>query len=301
MKLVNALSALALAASGAFAALPSTMLFQGNMTVGGQAPTEPTTLVVALYDASSAGNKVWEESFANVLFVNGSFAVQLGSSKALPTFDKPLFVQLTAGGKAAASRVPLTTAPYAQRAAMADAVTNLRNVGDTTFLDAGVLGLGNDALILATNGSTTEYRRAGIQPKTTATDASILLSARETGSSWARFGEVSVGDTVRIGAQVGSVGGGSSSEVAVNPWSVHVSTDTLKLTKEASVVQAPTFRLTPGAYFGGPSANIPTCDATTAGTIIYNAGYQGSATSFQGCVYLGAGIGTRYAWVNLNN
>jgi hypothetical protein len=301
MKLLNALPALALAASGAFAALPSTMLFQGNMTVGGQAPTEPTTLVVALYDASTAGNKVWEESFANVVFANGSFAVQLGSSKALPTFDKPLFVQLTAGGKAAASRVPLTTAPYAQRAAMADAVTNVRNVGDTTFLDAGVLGLGNDALILATNGSGTEYRRAGIQPKTTATDAQILLTSREATASSARYGEVIVGDTVRIAAAVGSVGGGSGSEVSVNPWSVHVSTDTLKLTKEVSVVQAPTFRLTPGAYGEGPNATIPTCDNTTIGTILYAPGYQGSAGRFVGCVYLGAGIGNRYAWATLNN
>jgi hypothetical protein len=41
--------------------------------------------------------------------------------------------------------------------------------------------------------------------------------------------------------------------------------------------------------------------ATTAGTIIYNSGYQASATSFQGCVYLGPGVGNRYAWVNLNN
>lgn len=301
MKLLNTLSAFALAASGAFAALPSTMLFQGNMSVGGQSPTDPTTLVVSLYDASTLGNKVWEESFANVLFVNGSFAVQLGSSKALPTFDKPLFVQLTAGGKAAASRVPLTTAPYAQHAAMADAVTNVRNVGDTTFLDAGVIGLGADGQILTTNGSGSEYRRAAILPKTTTTDAQILLSIREATASSARFSEVNIADTVRISATTGSVGGGSGSEVAVNPWSVRVSTDTLKLTKEASVVQAPTFRLTPGAYSDGQFSNIPVCDAATTGTIIYNSGAGGSATSFQGCVYLGPGVGTRYEWVRLNN
>jgi hypothetical protein len=301
MKLVNVLSAFALAASGAFAALPSTMLFQGNMSVGGQAPTDPTTLVVSLYDASTLGNKVWEESFANVLFVNGSFAVQLGSSKALPTFDKPLFVQLTAGGKAAASRVPLTSAPYAQHAAIADAVTNVRNAGDTTFLDAGVIGLGADGQILTANGSGSEYRRAAILPKTTATDAQILLSIREATASSARYSEVNVADTVRISSTTGSTGGGSGSVVAVNPWSVQVSTDTLKLTKEGSVAQAPVFRLTPNAYYGGPSANIPVCDINTAGTIIYNSGYQASATSFQGCVYLGAGVGNRYAWVNLNN
>ncbi len=301
MKLIPSLSVLALAASCALAALPSTMLFQGNMTVGGQAPTEPTTLVVSLYDASTAGTKVWEESFSNVVFANGTFAVQLGSSKTLPDFDRPLFVQLTAGGKAAASRVPLTTAPYAQHAAVADAVANVRNVGDTTFLDAGVIGLGADAKILANDGNATEYRRATILPKTTATDAQILLSTREATASSARYGEVVVGDTVQISAARGSTGGGSGSVVAVNPWSVRVSTDTLKLTKEASVVQAPTFRLTPSAYSDGQFSNIPACDISTAGTIIYNSGYGGSATHFQGCVYLGPGTGTRYAWVTLNN
>lgn len=302
MKLVNSLAVLALVASGALAAMPSTMLFQGNMTVGGQSPADPTTLVVSLYDAATTGTKVWEESFANVMFTNGSFAVLLGSTKALPTFDKPLFVQLTAGGKVAASRVPLTTAPYAQHAAMADAVTNVRNVGDTTYLDANVLGLGFDGTILATNGSgSSAYRRATIQPKATTTDAQIQMAASIRTTSSARVGSVVVGDTVQIYSTFGSLGGGSSSEIAVNPWSVHVDTDTLLLTKEASVVKAPTFRLTPSAYYDGPSANLPVCDITTAGTIIYNSGYAASAARFQGCIYLGAGAGTRYAWVTLNN
>lgn len=117
----STLAALVLAlANTAMSATPSTMLFQGNMSVDGKASSSPATLVVAFYDASTAGTKVWEESFADVKFSNGYFAVQLGSSKALPTFDKPLFVQLTAAGKDAATRTPLTTAPYAQRSAVAD-------------------------------------------------------------------------------------------------------------------------------------------------------------------------------------
>lgn len=300
MKFLNTLSALAIAASSPMAALPPTMLFQGNMTVGGQTPVEPTTLVVSLYDAATSGTKVWEESFPNVTLVNGSFAVQLGSTKALPSFDKPLFVLLTAGGKAATSRVPLTTAPYAQHAAMADAVTNIRNVGDTTYMDANVLDLGFDGKILAFNGSGSDsYRRATIQPKATTTDARIVLESNIATATSARQGSVVIGDTVQIYSTRGSTGGGNSSEILVKPSSITVNSDTLKLTRDGSVVQAPAIRLTPSAFYGGPNANIPTCDATTVGTIIYNAGYQASATSFQGCIYLGSG--SSYAWVKLNN
>jgi len=137
----SAILALAIATSGLQAANPSTMLFQGNMTVDGKASTEATTLSVALYDNATSGTKVWEESFTDVKFTNGYFAVQLGSSKALPTFDKPLFVQLTAGGKAAASRIPLTTAPYAQRALVADSATKADVARTAKGIDTTVISL----------------------------------------------------------------------------------------------------------------------------------------------------------------
>ncbi|MEK7391678.1 MAG: hypothetical protein AAB214_03850 [Fibrobacterota bacterium] len=141
----SALLTLALAASGLQAATPSTMLFQGNMTVDGKASSETTPLIVALYDNATAGAKVWEESFSDAKFTNGYFAVMLGSSKALPTFDKPLFVQLTAGGKSAATRIPLTTAPYSQRASVADSATKADVARTAKGVDTSIVSLNQNA------------------------------------------------------------------------------------------------------------------------------------------------------------
>lgn len=298
MNFRNIVAALAIASSGAFAALPSTMLFQGSITVDGAAQTGSTTLVVALYDASTAGTKVWEESFANVTLVNGAFAVQLGGTKALPAFDKPLYVQLAAGGKAAATRAPLTLAPYA---AMAGAIPNVRSSADTTYVDASTVNLGAEGMIVAHDGSATAYRSSFVDAKTSATGATLHLGAKKRTSTSSADGGVLLTDSLTtVYASRGSIGGGTGTSIDLDPMSIKVRADSLVLTETASVLAAPTFRLVPGSYVNGPDSNIPTCDATTQGTIIYNPGYAGSSTSFQGCVYLGAGS-AGYAWKVLNN
>jgi len=117
----KSLLAMAFAASCALAALPSTMLFQGNMALGGVAVDGVKTVSVALYDAASGGNLVWSEDYSNVSFSKGYFAVQLGSGgTALPQFNVPLFIALSVEGEAASSRIPLTLAPYAQQAQYAE-------------------------------------------------------------------------------------------------------------------------------------------------------------------------------------
>lgn len=299
MNIRSILAAIAMASVGSFAALPSTMLFQGNMTVDGTAKSGTTTLVVALYDAATSGTKVWEESFANVTLVNGGFAVLLGGSKALPTFDKPLFVQLTAGGKAAATRAPLTLAPYA---AMAGAIPNVRSSADTTFFDGSTLDLGQTKRIVSRSELGTRTKRALINVTTSGSGSTLELEASKTTSNSAASGGILLTDSLTtIYTQSGNQGGGSSSSIELDAQNIRVRVDTLKLTMKASVVATPTLRLVPGSYGDGPNSTIPVCDAKSAGTIIYNDGYSASATRFQGCVYLGAGVGTRYEWKALNN
>lgn len=304
MNIRNAFAALALASIGAFAALPTTMLFQGNLAVDGTAKTGTTKLVVALYDAPASGTKVWEETFTGVALVNGSFAVQLGASKALPAFAKPLYVQLTADGKVAATRVPLTLAPYA---AMAGAIPNVRSSGDTTYLDASTVKLGPANRIVSSTEAGASSKLASIDVTTAEENSELELRAEKKTSTYTGQGRVRMTDSlVVLGVMrnIESAKTGLGSNIHINLQTIEASTDTLKLTRAGSVLAAPMVaspmvRLTP-AHTQGADSNIPVCDATTQGTIIYVASYQGGASSFKGCVYLGAGTGTRFMWQTLN-
>lgn len=120
MTIRKSILALAFAASCALAALPSTMLFQGHVTLPAADANGAKELTVSLYDAETAGSLVWSDNFQNVVFTEGRFVVQLGAGAALPAFDKPLFIQLTVGTLVAEKRTPLTLAPYAKRAAVAE-------------------------------------------------------------------------------------------------------------------------------------------------------------------------------------
>jgi hypothetical protein len=114
----KSLLALALAASCALAALPSTMLFQGNMVLDGKPVSGSKEMVVSLYDALTAGTEVWTKTYT-AMFNNGYYAVALDNLESVD-FSKPLFVGLKIGTETIATRIPLTSAPYAQRAAVAD-------------------------------------------------------------------------------------------------------------------------------------------------------------------------------------
>jgi hypothetical protein len=114
----KSLFVLALAASCALAALPSTMLFQGNMVVDGKPLSGNKELKVSLYDALTAGKEVWTKTYA-AMFNNGYYTVLL-DGLADVDFSMPLFVGLSIGTEVSPARIPLTTAPYAKHAEVAD-------------------------------------------------------------------------------------------------------------------------------------------------------------------------------------
>jgi hypothetical protein len=121
----KSLLALALAASCALAALPSTILFQGNMVLDGKPVSGSKEMVVSLYDALTAGTEVWTKTYT-AMFNNGYYAVELDNLAAVD-FSKPLFVGLKIGTETVATRIPLTSAPYAKRAAVADSAVKAGN------------------------------------------------------------------------------------------------------------------------------------------------------------------------------
>lgn len=96
------------------------MLFQGHVTLPAAEANGTKELTVSLYDAETGGTLYWSDNFTSVVFTDGRFAVQLGSSAPLPSFNKPVYIQLTVGSLVAEKRIPLTVAPYAKRAEVAE-------------------------------------------------------------------------------------------------------------------------------------------------------------------------------------
>jgi hypothetical protein len=71
--------------SPTFAQVPHLLRYQGQAVDSQGIPLDGSyTLILRLYDASTGGNKVWEDTQSNVLITNGYFSVLLGQGPANP-------------------------------------------------------------------------------------------------------------------------------------------------------------------------------------------------------------------------
>lgn len=121
------LTALCLLSAATYSAeMPRTIAFQGKVTdPSGRLLNEPHTLKFVLYDSASGGNALWSETHTNLVIVKGLFAVSFGAKVPLsPPFDAPYWVSVEVDGTGEMEpRLPLTSAPYALHAAVADSLT----------------------------------------------------------------------------------------------------------------------------------------------------------------------------------
>jgi hypothetical protein len=106
-----------LAASGAAAAVPPTIAYQGRLLDASDHPVTGTlTVKFALYAAATGGTPIWSET-QNVTFSDGTFAVQLGSVTPFvtSTFDgSTRFLGVTvAADPETTPRAPVVSVPYA--------------------------------------------------------------------------------------------------------------------------------------------------------------------------------------------
>ncbi|MHC4405356.1 MAG: hypothetical protein ACYTG0_37395 [Planctomycetota bacterium] len=114
--------------SAGLRSVPAQIAFQGFLTDDTGSPIDATvSLDLALYDAVSAGNRVWPvggpESHPAVIVNNGVFQIALGETDALDPADfdgSPLFLGISVNGEAELPRTQLLAAPFAMRAAVAD-------------------------------------------------------------------------------------------------------------------------------------------------------------------------------------
>ena len=109
------------------AAIPHLIRYQGQAVDSQGVPLEgPYTLTFRLYDAETAGTKVWEETQANVPLAGGHFSVLLGQVVSLDSMDwsQASWLSVQVGTDPELSpRQRITSVPLAIRAQQAEQLT----------------------------------------------------------------------------------------------------------------------------------------------------------------------------------
>jgi hypothetical protein len=248
-----AAAAIALMA-GTAAAVPNTMSFTARLTEGGNPVEGEVSLHVQIFDAPSDGTLIWEETHPAVTAENGLVFASLGSidpdnnglDGAVFT-GQTLYAQLTVDGDVLLPRIPLTSVPYAVRAATADAlegfdpgtvqnrVTGVCGAG--TFITGvnadGTVACGNDAVGSgditgvtagtgltgggATGGVTLSVDTTTIQGRVTGVCAvgSSIRQVNADGTVLCQNDTAGTGDITGVTAGTGLTGGGGSGAVTL--------------------------------------------------------------------------------------
>ncbi|HEC79577.1 MAG TPA: hypothetical protein ENI34_10655, partial [candidate division WOR-3 bacterium] len=112
--------------------VPQLLNYQGYLTDTLQIPLDDTLdMVFKIYDASSGGNELWNETQTGVIIERGVFSVLLGSVNAIPdsvfTVDTARWLELTVGGEVLSPRTRITSVGYAYTATYSDTAEYARN------------------------------------------------------------------------------------------------------------------------------------------------------------------------------
>lgn len=126
----------------ALAAPPQTINYQGTLSSAGTPVNGATSVTFRLYNVAMGGAALWSEA-QSVSVVNGLFSVPLGNVSTFASaglaFDVPYFLGITVGADAEMTPRPaLTSAPYALRASVAEALPALRVKADVSY--PGLIG-----------------------------------------------------------------------------------------------------------------------------------------------------------------
>ena len=169
--------------STADAAPPQTMNFQGYLKVEGRPLDHMAEISFVIYDNPITGKPLWSEVHRDVVVSKGQFSVVLGQSPYDPRpidlpFDRQYWLGISVNADPEMTpRQPLTSAPYAFRAMMADSAASVassaipdgaitavkldtayvKSAGDTMTgglnLPANGLTVGGDQLVVAAGGN----------------------------------------------------------------------------------------------------------------------------------------------------
>jgi len=121
LAIASATSLLALFATTAGRAqAPTRLTYVGLLEQDGQPVTGTVSAIFDLYDAADGGQLLWTETFAALAVDRGEFSVELGASTPFSLGDfsgQQLWMSLVINGEGLLPRTPITSVPYALRAA----------------------------------------------------------------------------------------------------------------------------------------------------------------------------------------
>lgn len=124
----------------AFAEIPKNLNIQGMLTDADGDPVSNGwhSVMFTFYDALVNGTEIWENDYS-VETTGGVFTVELDMSDFPATaYANPLWIEVTVGeDPPMAPRIPVTAAPYAQRAAVADSLAGGGGGEDSDWIISG--------------------------------------------------------------------------------------------------------------------------------------------------------------------
>ena len=144
---------------------PPTINYQGYLTnAGNVAVNSGASMTFRLYTAASGGTALWTETQPSVVVSNGNFNAVLGIATPIPLpFDVPYWLSVAVNADAEMSpRQPLTSSPYAFRAASLDAAATVNGAQitgtiTTVQLADGAVTAAKLASSGCTNGQVLQY------------------------------------------------------------------------------------------------------------------------------------------------
>jgi hypothetical protein len=233
--------------STAVAGVPQLMNYQGQLTdTNGVALDTTVSMTFAIYDDSTGGTTVWQETQGSVVVEDGICNVMLGTVDPIDysIFDDPeLYLSIAVGGDPEISpRTRLTTVPYAGQAAQADtAVFALTSgaPGESAWTRIGnIVRLVNESDTVVIGGST----KSGEAEGNLKVDGNIVVDDPEdTKSTYVNAGEVGVRDSEQpfINTYMGpgnvtteDIGGGTSAKMEPGSFEASNAQNTASMTSE---------------------------------------------------------------------
>ncbi len=111
---------LALLSSSAALAVPDTFLYVGDLDEDGVPADGNFSVTFQMFDDEEAGTKVFEETVASLVVVDGALVHELGASASDPLDDAELggdlYLSVVVNGTVLEPRVPIRSVPFARAA-----------------------------------------------------------------------------------------------------------------------------------------------------------------------------------------